>query len=128
MHKCSFGWYFWKPTKKVIDCQKRHFVCFWLLITFFSVFSKILIKICASIVFKAKTKEKNEEHFLQFLFQNSKTPFLGVNTFFLNFFSVLAFKTIDTQTFFWLVQYFWKSTKKTLLTAKNSQNGIFEGQ
>ena len=50
--------------------------------------------ICASIVFKAKTKERYEHNFLWFLFQNSKMPFFGGQPiFFLNFFSVLAFKT-----------------------------------
>ena len=37
-----------------------------------------LNNICASIVFKAKIKEKSEEQFcLRFLYQNSKMPFFG---------------------------------------------------
>ena len=55
--------------------------------------------ICASIVFKAKTKEKYEEiFFYSFYFKTQKCPFWGSTNFFLNFFSVLAFKTIDTPT------------------------------
>ena len=41
--------------------------------------------ISASIIFKAKTKEKNEENFLRLLFQYSKMPFWGVNQFFSQF-------------------------------------------
>ena len=43
--------------------------------------------------------------------------------YFLNFFSVLTFKTIDTQMLSWSV--FFKTHTKTLLTAKNEQNGVF---
>ena len=51
---------------KVIDSLKRHFGHFWRLITFFVCFFKItdLNNMCAFIVFKAKTKEKYEEHLL----------------------------------------------------------------
>ena len=75
--------FFWsvflKTQKKIIDHQKRHFGRFWRLITFFGVFKNTDQKnSCASIVFKAKTKEKYEENFfLQFLFQNSKMLFFG---------------------------------------------------
>ena len=48
---------------------------------------------CASIIFKAKTKEKFEENFFNgFYFKTEKGPFL--------IFLVLAFKTIDTQMLF----------------------------
>ena len=69
-----------------------------------------------------------KKFFLRFVFQNSKMPFLGVNQFFFhNFFAVLAFKTIDTQIY--SDQYlFFKTHKKTLLNAKNGQNGVFDGQ
>ena len=40
-----------------------------------------------------------------------------------DFLSVLAFKTIDTHLLF--DQYFWKRTKKPLLTANNGQNSVF---
>ena len=54
-------------------------------------------------------------------------PFLGVNQFlFLILFSVLAFKTIDTQMLFWSV--FLKTHKKPLLTIQNGQNGVFDSQ
>ena len=39
---------------------------------------------------------------------------------------VLAIKTIDKNMIFWSV--FWKTHKKTLLTANNGQNGVFDGQ
>ena len=49
--------------------------------------------ICASIIFKAKTKVKYEEtFFLQFLFQSSKMPFFGVKQFFFRFSFKKAFK------------------------------------
>ena len=35
---------FFKKSKKVINCQKRHFYCFLKQITFFPTFSKILTK------------------------------------------------------------------------------------
>ena len=54
-------------------------------------------------------------------------PFFGGQPiFFLNFFSVLAFKTIDTQILIWSV--FFEMHKKTLLTAENGQNGVFGSQ
>ena len=63
-------------TKKVIDHLKHHFGHFWRLITVFCAFLKILFK----ITFKAKTKEKYEEHFFNgFYFKTQKCPFLGVN-------------------------------------------------
>ena len=70
---------------KVIDRQKCHFSRLWQLITIhlwdFNNANKN--NICASFVFKAKTKEKYEDKFcLRFLFQNSKIPFLEVNQFF----------------------------------------------
>ena len=71
--------------RKVIDRQKWHFGRFWQLITVFLCIFKNTYhnNICASIIFKAKTKENYEERFfLRFLFQNLKMPFLGVNKFF----------------------------------------------
>ena len=58
--------------KKVMDHQKRHFGCFWQLITVFWCVLKNTDQnnICVSIVFKAETK-KIWRHFLHFLFQNS---------------------------------------------------------
>ena len=48
--------------------------------------------ICASIVFKAKTKEKYEEiFFLQFLFQNSKMLCFGGQSIFFKFFFSFSF-------------------------------------
>ena len=51
--------------------------------------------ICASIVFKAKTKENLKDFFFRFYFKTQMWPFLGVNQFFKKKFSVLFFKTID---------------------------------
>ena len=74
---------------------------------------------------KAKTEEKYKEIiFYGFYFKTQKCSFWGSTNFF-NFFSVLAFKTIDTQMLFWSV--FLKTHKKPLLTAKNGQNGVFDG-
>ena len=98
--------------KKVIDCQKRHLGRFWLLITFFCALSQknLSNNICASIVFKAKAKEKYEEkNCFTVFFQNSKKNLFWGS---INFFSVLAFKTIDTQLLFWYV--FLKTHKKNL--------------
>ena len=83
MHKCSVGLYFWKCTKKVIAHQKRNFGSFWRLITFFCAFPKILIKITFVRLLFLKLKQKKKKWrkclLLQFLFQNTKCPFLGVN-------------------------------------------------
>ena len=77
---------FLKTHKKVIDRQKRHFGCFWWLITVFICVFKNSDQnnICASIVFKDKTKENYEEifFFYGFYFKTQKYPFLGVNQFF----------------------------------------------
>ena len=51
----------------------------------------------ASIVFKAKTKEKYEEIFFTVFISKLKNALFWGST---NFFSVLAFKTIDTQMLF----------------------------
>ena len=81
--------------------------------------------ICASIIVKLTQKKNMKTIFLRFLFQNSKMPFFGGQPiFFFLFFSVLAFKTIDTQMLIWSV--FLKSHKKPLLTAKNCQNGVWQ--
>ena len=100
--------FFWS-VKKILDHQKRHFGRFWWLITFFCVFTNIdQHNICSSIVFKGKTKENMKKKFvLRFYFKTQKLPFLGVN----QFFSVLVFKTIDTQMFFRSV--FFKKAYKT---------------
>ena len=51
--------------KKVIDRQKHHFGCFWLLITVFLCISKILIKItCVCLLFlKLKQKKNMKKYF-----------------------------------------------------------------
>ena len=70
-------------------------------------------------------KEKSEEiFFYSFYFKTQKCLFLGST----NFFSVLAFKTleIDTQMLFWSI--FFLTHRKPLLTAKDGQNGVFGGQ
>ena len=74
-----------------------------------------------------KQKKNMKKYFLRFLFQNSQTHFFGGQLIlFLNFvFSVLALKTVDTQMVFWSI--FFKLHFKKLLTAKNGQNGIFDG-
>ena len=68
---------FWKRTKKVIYCQKRHFGCFWLLIAVFLCVFKDSEpnNICASFVFKAKTKEKLQIFFYSFYLKTQKCPF-----------------------------------------------------
>ena len=50
-------------------------------------------KICASIVFKAKTKEKYEEKnvFYGYYFKTQKSSFLGLNLFFFFIFSGFSF-------------------------------------
>ena len=68
--------------------RKRHFGWFWWLITFFLCVIKNTDqnKFCVSIIFKDKTKEKYKEKFcLQFLLQNSKMPFFGVQPIFFFF-------------------------------------------
>ena len=61
--------------------------------------------ICVSIDFKPKAKENKceEINLLTFFFKTRKHTFLGSTNFCLNFFSVLALKTIDAQMFFCLV-------------------------
>ena len=61
---------------------------------------------------KLKQKKNKMKHFFySFYFRTQKCPFSGVKQFFLlNFFSVSAFKTIDTQMLFWSV--FLKTQKK----------------
>ena len=67
--------------------------------------------ICASIVFKAKTKKIWNFFFYSFYFKTQKSPFLGVNHFFPIFF--FQFNIIDTQMLFWSV--FLKTHKKTVI-------------
>ena len=72
---------------KVIDRQKCHFSRLWQLITILLCDFNNANKnnICASFVFKAKTKEKYEEKFcLRFLFQ--KYPFWKSTNFLLKYF------------------------------------------
>ena len=64
--------------------------------------------------------------FKVFISKLKNALFWEVNTFCAIFFSVLAFKTIDHKCY--LDQYYLKRTKKTLLIAKNYQNGVFGGQ
>ena len=76
---------------------------------------------------KLKQKKNLKKYFLWFLFQNSKMLFLGVNQFFFNFFfQFYLLKQYTHKCYF--DQYFWKRTKKPLLTAKNGQNGVFDCQ
>ena len=77
--------------KKVIDRQKRHFGCFWRLITFFRAFSKILIKLtCVCLLFlKLKQKKNMNKYFFMVFISKLKTLFFGGQgqpIFFLNFF------------------------------------------
>ena len=44
--------------KKTISCQKRHFGCFWRLLTFFSTLKKILIKTTFVRLLFSKLKQK----------------------------------------------------------------------
>ena len=69
---------------------------------------KIQNNMCASVVFKAKTKEKFEEIFFsRFFYKTHNRDFLGVNQFFLNFcLTVLALKTIDIYCKCCFSQYF----------------------
>ena len=57
---------FLKTQKKVIDRQKRHFGCFWRLVTVFLCIFKNIDKnnICVSIVLKGKTEKKLDFFFL----------------------------------------------------------------
>ena len=78
------------------------------------------------IVWKLKLKKKREKNcltpkraFLSFEIKTEKKCS--------SYFSfVLALKTLDAQMLFWSV--FLKTQKKTLLTAKNGQNGVFDSQ
>ena len=83
-------------------------------------------KICVYNVLKAKTEKikykKSVDH--------PKRPFLSfeiktINNFFFIFFFCLALKTIDAQML--LRSVFLKTHKKTILTAKNGQNVVFDG-
>ena len=48
----------------------------------------------------------------------------GSTNFFEFFSSVFAFKTVDAQMLFWSI-FFFKCTKKKLITVKNGQNSFF---
>ena len=83
-------------------------------------------KICVYNVLKAKTEKikykKSVDHpkraFLSFVIKT-------INNFFFIFFFCLALKTIDAQML--LRSVFLKTHKKTILTAKNGQNVVFDG-
>ena len=51
---------------------------------------------------------------------------MGQLIFLFSIFSALALKTIDAQMLFWSI--FLKMHNKKLITAKNGQNGIFDGK
>ena len=85
--------FFWsvflKTRQKVIDHQKRHFGPFWqLIMLLFCVFKNtVLNNICASIVFKAKTKEKFQEKFFCTVFISKlKNALFGGRPIFFKFF------------------------------------------
>ena len=81
---------------------------------------------CASIVFKAKTKEKYEENFVYgFYFKTQKCPFWGVNQFFFLIFFRFSFSN-NKHTNVILIGIF-ENAQKNLFTAQNSQNGAFDG-
>ena len=71
------------------------------------------------IVLKDKTEKKIKK-------KNWLTPKNGKTKFSSYFSFVLALKTIHAQMLFWSV--FLKTHKKTLVTTKNSQNGVFDSQ
>ena len=71
-----------------------------------------------SIVFNAKTKENMKKYFI-----TQKCSFMVVNQHFFHFFSVLAFKTIDTQMLFWSV--FLKTHKKTVINRQKLRKWLF---
>ena len=77
-----------------------------------------------SIVLKAKTEKKlvdpQKSFFFEFWNKNRKPIFSSYFSF------ALALKTIDAQMLF--DQFFVKVHKKTLLTAKNGQDGVFDSQ
>ena len=79
---------------------------FWLLLAFNNVFLCVLLNtdqnnICVATVFQARTKQKYEEFFFTVFNKKLKNAFFGGQPiFFPNFFSMLPFKTIDTQMLF----------------------------
>ena len=104
---------------------------FWLFLAVINLFQRIFKNIdqnniCASIVFKAKTKDKYEETFFKGFLFHSKMHFLGGQPilFWIFFLSAFASKTIDSQLLFWLICF--KMHFKKLITAKNCQNGVFD--
>ena len=83
---------------------------FWLFLAVINLFQRIFKNIdqnniCASIVFKAKTKDKYEETFFKGFLFHSKMHFLGGQPilFWIFFLSAFASKTIDSQLLFWLI-------------------------
>ena len=83
---------------------------------FFGAFSKILIKITFVHLLFLKLKQKKnmkKKYFYDFYFKLKNALFGGQSIFFLNFFSLLSFKTIDTQMLFWSV--FLKTHKKNVI-------------
>ena len=94
-----FWWVFLKTHKKSDGPSKRPF---WQFLAVNSGFLCIFKNtdqnnICASIAFEVKTKENMQTNFFYgFYFKTQNALFRGST----NFFSVLAFKTIDTQMLF----------------------------
>ena len=89
-------------------------LCF--LLGFFTVEKDLLISVdyynmLLYIFHKAKTKEKYEEKcFFTFFISKLKNVLFGSQPIFvLNFFPVLAFKTINTQLLFWSKNWIWTS-------------------
>ena len=93
---------------------------FWRLLTCYKYIEKNIdqTKFVRLLFLKLKQKKNMKKYFLRFLFQNSQTRFFGGQL-------ILALKTVDTQMVFWSI--FFKLHFKKLLTAKNGQNGVFDG-
>ena len=73
---------------------------------------------------KLKQKKNMKKYFCYgFYFKTQKCSFLEVNQFFFNFFSVLAFKTKDTQMLFWSVVL--KTHKKTVMNRQKRPKWCF---
>ena len=121
MHKCSFGWNFWKHTKICYWLSKMPFWRFLAVNKYFLWDFKNTDQnfICASIILKAKT-EKNEE---QKLVEPRKITFLSLKKTFKIFFSYFSFETIDAQMLFWSV--FVKTLPKTAKMAFLIVNNFF---
>ena len=115
--------FFWsvflKTQKKVIDRQKRHFGCFWQLITVFCAFSKILIKVTIFfflLFYKLELKKKNWKNWLT----TKKRAFLSFEIktikIFLHIFFCFSFK-INRRTNVILISIF-KNAKKNVINCQ----------